>query len=194
MHNLKELNRRGFLRFSAAGAAVAAFSGLGVSLAPVAAKAAELPISKARLTTSICCYCAVGCGMLVWTDPAGKRSVNIEGDPDHPVNKGALCPKGAAVWQLTERAERSTDVLYRAPGSNKWEKKSWDWAIPRIAKKIKDARDASFEKADALGRPLNRTRALANLGSAAIDNEEGWMLQALLRGLGLVYIESHARI
>ncbi len=188
------LKRRSFLRLAAAGTTMAAFGGLGISLAPVAARAAELSIAKAKLTTSICCYCAVGCGLLVWTDPKTKRSINIEGDPDHPVSKGALCPKGGSIWQTTEQAPRVTDVLYRAPGSDKWEKKSWDWAIPRIAKKIKEARDASFEKADAKGRPLNRTQALANLGSASIDNEEGWMLQALLRSLGLVYIESHARI
>ncbi len=188
------LNRRSFLRLTAAGTTLAAFGGLGFSLESVAARAAELPIAKAKLTTSLCCYCAVGCGLLVWTDPETKRSINIEGDPDHPVNKGALCPKGASIWQTTEQAPRATDVLYRAPGSDKWEKKSWDWAIPRIARKIKEARDASFEKADSQGRPLNRTRALANLGSASIDNEDGWMLQAFLRGLGLVYIESHARI
>ena len=188
------LKRRSFLQLAAAGTTMAAFGGLGISLAPVAARAAELSIAKAKLTTSICAYCAVGCGLLVWTDPKTKRSINIEGDPDHPVNRGALCPKGGYTWQTTEQAPRATDVLYRAPGSDKWEKKSWDWAIPRIAKKIKEARDASFEKADSQGRPLNRTRALANLGSASIDNEEGWMLQALLRSLGLVYIESHARI
>ncbi len=188
------VTRRSFLRMAAAGTTIAAFGGLGTSLAPVAARAAELPIAKMRLSTSICCYCAVGCGLLVWTDPDTKRSINIEGDPEHPINRGALCPKGASIWQTTERAPRVTDVLYRAPGSDKWEKKSWDWAIPRIARKIKETRDASFEKADSQGRPLNRTRAMANLGSAAIDNEEGWMLQALLRSLGLVYIESHARI
>lgn len=198
MYSSDKLSRRSFLKRaaagSAAGLAAGAFGGLGISLAPVRARAAELAISKARLTTSICCYCAVGCGLLVWTDPQTKRSINIEGNPDHPISGGTLCPKGSSIWQLTEQSQRVTDVLYRAPGSSSWEKKSWDWALPRIAQKIKETRDASFERADDQGRPLNRTLAMASLGSAALDNEEGWMLQALMRSLGLVYIESHARI
>lgn len=191
------IKRRAFLKASAGGIAglgALAFGGIGLTLAPVRARAEELPISKGILSTSVCCYCAVGCGLLVWTDPNTKRSINIEGNPDHPINGGTLCPKGSSIWQLTEQAERVTDVLYRAPGSDKWEKKSWEWAIPRIAAKIQETRDAGFEKNDDLGRPLNRTRAMASLGSAAIDNEEGWMLQAFMRSLGLLYIESHARI
>lgn len=194
MNKFPSFSRRSFLRLSAAGTALAAFGGLKFSLAPVAARAAELKTSQATLTTSVCCYCAVGCGLLVWTDPATKRSINIEGDPDHPVSRGNLCPKGGSIWQTIEEAERATDVLYRAPGALEWEKVSWDWAISRIAAKVKETRDASFEIQDAEGRPLNRTRAIANLGTAAVDNEEGWMLQAFLRGLGLVYIDSHARI
>lgn len=188
------LKRRGFLRGAAAGTLAGAFGGLGLSLAPLKARAEGLAISKASLTTSVCCFCAVGCGLLVWADPATKRTINIEGNPDHPVNGGTLCPKGASSWQLTEQAKRVTDVLYRAPGSAEWETKSWEWALERIAQKVKQARDASFEKEDSQGRPLNRTRSLVSLGSAALDNEEGWMLQALMRSLGLVYIESHARI
>ncbi len=195
MHMPLPINRRGFLKLSAGGAMAGAFSGLGISLTPVAARAAELSISKAKLTTSICCYCAVACGLLVWTDPQTRRTINIEGNPDHPVNGGSLCPKGSAMWQTTEQSlNRITDVLYRAPGSDKWEKKTWDWALPRIAQRIKETRDASFEAADNKDRPLNRTRAMVSLGSAALDNEEGWMLQALMRSLGLVYIDSHARI
>ncbi len=198
MFSPRTLKRRSFLKATvggaAAGLAAGAFGGLGLSLAPVEAKAAELAISRAKLTTSICCYCAVGCGLLVWTDQKTKRSINIEGNPDHPINGGTLCPKGSSIWQLTEQSERVTEVLYRAPGASEWEKKSWDWALPRIAKKIQETRDASFEMTDAEGRFLHRTQAIASLGSAALDNEEGWMLQALMRSLGLVYIESHARI
>lgn len=198
MHYPNTLNRRSFLKRSVAGAAAGlaagAFSGLGLSLAPTAARAGELDISKAKMSTSVCCFCAVGCGLLVWSDPESKRCINIEGNPDHPVSGGNLCPKGSAVWQLTEQADRVTDVLYRAPGSDKWEKKSWDWAMPRIAERVKKTRDAHFEKADDKGRPLNRCLAMASIGSASLDNEEGWMLQALMRSLGLIYIESHARV
>lgn len=194
MYTPQSLKRRSFLRFTAAATAAGAFGGLGISLAPVAARAETLPISKARLTTSICCFCAVACGLLVWTDENTRRSINIEGNPDHPISGGTLCSKGASTWELTERTERITDVLYRAPGAAAWEKKSWDWALPRIARLVKETRDASFETTDKEGRPLNRTLAMTSLGSAALDNEEGWMLQALMRSLGLVYIESHARI
>lgn len=188
------MNRRKFLKLTAAAAGASAFGGLGFNLALAQARAYELNITKAKTTPSICCYCAVGCGLLVSTDQGTGRCINIEGDPDHPINEGTLCPKGASIWQTVEQSPRVTKVLYRAPGSDKWEEKSWDWALPRIARKVKQVRDASFEMDDAKGQPVRRTRALASVGSAAIDNEEGWLYQAMLRALGLVYLESHARI
>ena len=188
------LKRRDFLKASAGTAAGLAFGGLGCDLAPAVVHAQELKINQAKLTTSVCCYCAVGCGLLVWTDPATGRSINIEGDPDHPTNEGTLCPKGSSIWQTVEQSDRITDVLYRAPFSDKWEKKSWDWAYERIVKRIKETRDASFEEKDGQGRIVNRTRAIASVGSAALDNEEGWLYQAMLRSLGIIYMESHARI
>lgn len=194
MNKFPFITRRSFLRLSAAGAIVAAWGGIKLPLEQAAARAAELNLKQATLSTSICCYCAVGCGLLVWTDPKTKRSINIEGDPEHPVNMGSLCPKGGSIWQMIEQAERDTEVLYRAPGALDWEPVPWDWAISRIAAKIKETRDASFEKEDTQGHHLNRTLAMANLGTAAVDNEEGWMLQAFLRSLGLIYIDSHARI
>lgn len=189
--------RRDFLKISAttaAAGALGAFGGLGFDFGPAQALAAGMKIDKAKESYSICCYCAVGCGILIHADPATGRTLNVEGDPDHPINQGTLCPKGASIWQTTEESPRVTKVLYRAPYSDKWEEKSWDWALPRIAKKIKDTRDASFEEKNEKGQLVRRTQALASIGSAAIDNEEGWLWQAMLRALGLVYIESHARI
>lgn len=188
------MQRRTFLKAMAAGAASSAFTGLGFDLSPTEARADEFKLTGAKITTSICCFCAVGCGILVWTNPRTKRSINIEGNPDHPTNEGTLCPKGSSIWQTTEQSARVTNVLYRAPGSAEWEEKSWDWALPRIARKIKDTRDAAFELNNEKGQRVNRTRAMASLGSAALDNEEGWLYQSMLRALGLVYIESHARI
>ena len=188
------LKRRDFLKAATATATAAAFSGLGFDLTPAEAYAYTLKTADTTVGTSICCYCAVGCGLLVSTNPATGRAVNIEGDPDHPINEGTLCPKGSSIFETTEQSPRVTSVLYRAPYSDKWEEKPWDWALARIARKVKDVRDASFETANAKGQPLNRTTALASVGSAAIDNEEGWLLQAMLRALGLVYIDSHARI
>lgn len=188
------ISRRSFVKLAAVTAGGAAFGGLGFSLAPTVARAEELAIKKAKLNTSVCCFCAVGCGLLVWTDPATGRAINIEGDPDHPTNEGTLCPKGGSIWQTTENKKRLTKVLYRAPGADKWEEKSWAWALPRIARKVKESRDATFELKNEKDQVVNRTRGIASVGSAAIDNEEGWLLQAMHRALGLVYIESHARI
>jgi formate dehydrogenase major subunit len=188
------ITRRDFIKLTTVAAGAAAFGGLGFDLSPAQALAYDLKTARAKATTSICCYCAVGCGLLVHTDPATGRTINIEGDPDHPINEGTLCPKGSSIWQTVEDSPRVTKVLYRAPYSDKWEEKSWDWALPRIAKKLKDVRDATFEPANAKGQAVNRTQGLASVGSAAIDNEEGWLYQTMLRAMGLVYLESHARI
>ncbi|MBF0482398.1 MAG: formate dehydrogenase-N subunit alpha [Desulfovibrionaceae bacterium] len=192
------ITRRHFLKMSAvaAGAATAtpAFGGLGFDLTLVQTKSRELKTAKAKASKSVCCYCAVGCGLIVSTDLASGRCINTEGDPDHPINEGALCPKGASIFEMVEESPRVTTVLYRAPHSDKWEEKSWDWALPRIARKLKDARDASFQKTNVKGQAVNRTLELASVGSAAVDNEEGWLHQAMMRALGLVYIDSHARI
>lgn len=190
----RAFGRRPFLKLSLFGVSAAMLQGLGLSLAPAQARAAEADLSKATLCTSICCFCSVGCGLLVWTDPKTGRTLNIEGNPEHPINGGTLCPKGSSIWQLAEQANRITEVMYRAPGASEWEIKSWDWALPRIAERIRETRDASFETTDAKGRTVNRTQSFTSLGSAALDNEEGWMLQAFMRSLGTPYVESHARI
>jgi len=124
---------------------------------------------------------------------AGKI-VNIEGDPDHPINEGALCAKGAALSQLANNDSRLTTPMYRAPYSSQWQKVSWDWALWTIAKRVKKSRDESFEQKNAKGQVVNRTTAIANVGSSALDNEECWLIQGLMRSLGLVYIEHQARI
>jgi formate dehydrogenase major subunit len=188
------ISRRQFFRLTAIGTGAAALSHLGFDLSPIRAYAYELYTKAAKVTSSVCCYCAVGCGLLVYTDQSTGRAINIEGDPEHPINEGTLCPKGASIWETVESSPRVTTVLYRAPHAEKWEEKSWEWALPRIAAKIKAARDASFELTNVKGQAVNRTQALASVGSAALDNEEGWLLQAMLRALGLVYIDSHARI
>jgi formate dehydrogenase major subunit len=188
------MKRREFLKLSAVGTAATAFGGLGVSLAPTKARAQLLKTSWAKQTTSVCCYCAVGCGLIVHTDTMSQRAINVEGDPDHPVNEGALCAKGASVWALAENDRREKNVLYRAPYSDKWEVKSWDWALTRIARRIKDTRDAAFTEVNAKGQRVNRCDNIASVGSAALDNEECWAYQSFLRSLGLVWIEHQARI
>jgi formate dehydrogenase major subunit len=190
-----DVNRREFIQITGATAAGLAVSGLGFDLGPVKAHAAMLKTKYAKETITICPYCAVGCGAIVHTSKKGDgRVINIEGDPDHVINRGSLCSKGAALAQLSENNNRITDPMYRAPYSNKWEKVSWDWALKQIAKRVKATRDAAFEVKNAKDQVVNRTTAIASVGSAALDNEECWIYQALMRSLGLVYIEHQARI
>ena len=190
-----KVTRRRFIQFSGAAAAGLAASRLGFDLKPVQAHAQMLKIKYAKETTTICCYCAVGCGAIVHTSKKGDgRVINIEGDPDHVINRGALCPKGAAISQLTENENRLTEPMYRAPYSDKWETVSWDWALSKIADRVKETRDADFTVKNDKGELVNRVTNMASLGSAAMDNEECWLYQALMRSLGLVYVEHQARI
>lgn len=188
------LTRRGFLKMSAVGMAASAFGGLGFDLKPAMAHADLMQLRDGKQTTSACCYCAVGCGLIVSTDKKTNRAINVEGDPDHPVNEGSLCAKGASIFQLAENPTRVGKPLYRAPYSDKWEEKSWEWMIETIAKRTKDVRDKTFALTNAKGQVVNRCEGLASIGSAAMDNEECWIYQAFLRALGLTYIEHQARI
>lgn len=186
--------RRDFLKLSAAAGVAAAFGGLGFSLAPAQAEAQQFRLKGMKQSTSICCYCAVGCGLIVHTDPVSGRSVNVEGNPDHPVNEGTRCSKGASIWMLAEKSPRVLKPMYRAPYSDKWEEKSWEWMMDTIARRVKDVRDATFSLKNDKGQMVNRVEGLASVGSAAMDNEECWVYQTFLRALGLVYIEHQARI
>ena len=190
-----DVTRRTFIQFTGATAAGLAVSGLGFDLTPVKAHAQMLKTKYARETTTICPYCAVGCGAIVHTSKRGDgRVINIEGDPDHVINRGSLCSKGASLKQLSENVNRITEPMYRAPGAKKWQQVSWDWTLSEIAKRIQKTRDATFTSKNAQGQVVNRTTDIASVGSAALDNEECWIYQAMLRALGLVYVEHQARI
>jgi len=191
-----DVTRRDFIKITGATAAGLAVSGShGFDLSPVKAHAQMLKTKYAKETTTICCYCAVGCGAIVHTSKKGDgRVINIEGDPDHVINRGALCSKGAALAGLVENENRLLNPMYRAPYATKWQEVTWEWAIDRIARRVKATRDASFTEVNASGQTVNRTTAIASVGSAALDNEECWIYQAMLRSMGLVYIEHQARI
>jgi formate dehydrogenase major subunit len=155
------------------------------------AKASRL--RGAAVTESVCPYCAVGCGQLIYTK-AGKI-IDIEGNPESPINEGTLCPKGANAFQLAVNPHRVTHVLYRAPFSDKWEQKPLDWALDQIAHRIKAARDADFTARNEAGRLLNSVGSIGTLGGATIDNEENYLIKKLFGGgLGVVSIENQARI
>lgn len=184
------VSRREFLKLSGVTAGGLLLPG-GAALA-----ARRFPLHKpVGETPTICCFCGVGCGAIVASGPDGKV-VNVEGDPDHPINQGTLCSKGAALAQLNldPGNRRLKTPLYRAPGSLDWEEKGWDWTIEQIARRIKESRDAHFEEKDGEGRIVNRVRAIASMGGAAHDNEECALITKSMRALGLVFLEHQARI
>ncbi len=186
---MMKLSRRQFIQLGGASSALIA---VGDQRAPSAAIPLSTKAKWAEETATICPYCAVGCGMIVQT--ANGKVVNIEGDPDHPINQGALCSKGSALSQLVNSENRITKPMYRAPYASEWQEVEWDWAMDEIAQRVKQTRDANWIERDADGRLVRRTEAIASVGSAALDNEECSLLVKALRSMGLVYIEHQARI
>ena len=190
-----DLSRRDFLTTSGtafAGTALGGLAGVGASLAPTLAQAPELRIKHAKAIPSVCPYCSVGCGTLIHT--VEGKIVNIEGDPRSPHNEGALCPKGAAIYQLHVNPNRPTKVLHRAPGATEWEVWDLDRAIDRVAALMKKTRDETFVERLENGKLANVTTAIFSLGGATLDNEWNHVQQKLMRGLGIVAIENQARI
>jgi len=181
------LNRRDFIKV------LGATTTVGTLGLPRVARAVSLPdrIKTGKETTTICPYCGVGCGIIVTVN--ADKVVNTEGDPEHPINRGALCSKGAALSRIFENPFRLTRVLYRAPGAVQFVPKPWTWAVREIAKRVKATRDATFQATDG-DRVVNRTTGIACFGGAALDNEEAYLLSKTMRALGLTNIEHQARI
>lgn len=148
--------------------------------------------SADKVVGSVCPYCAVGCGQLVYLKD--EKIIDIEGDPASPVSGGCLCPKGAATFQLVTGSHRVTDVLYRRPFGTKWEKIPLDQAMEMVAQRVKTARDDNWEDKNEDGQPLRRTMKIAHLGGATLDNEENYLIKKLFTGLGIVQVENQARI
>jgi formate dehydrogenase major subunit len=150
-------------------------------------------IRDAHLFHSVCPYCAVGCSQNVYVKDG--KVIDIEGNPDSPINRGKLCPKGAATFQYTVNASRLTQVLYRAPYSDHWEVKSLDWAMEQIAQRVKKSRDETFVERLPDGREVNQTLGIATLGGATLDVEENYVMKKLFNGgLGIVAMDNQARI
>lgn len=150
-------------------------------------------IRDAKVVHSVCPYCAVGCSQNVYVKDGAV--IDIEGDPNSPINHGTLCPKGSATFQYTINSSRLKQILYRAPYSDHWEMKSLDWAMEQIAQRIKKTRDETFVERLPDGREVNHTLGIACLGGATLDNEENYLMKKLLGGgLGIVSIENQARI
>ena len=193
------VTRRDFLKVSVAGAGALTVSGLGfdVALAESTKVKQSLRIAGAKESHSICPYCAVGCSLVAYTRQTsdGKTQLlQIEGDPDSPVNEGRLCPKGATAMQLATSPRRVGSPLYRASGATAWKSVSWDFVLDKIANNMKSSRDATFVATDGNGNTVNRCEGIAFAGGAAFSSEEGYFATKLMRGLGLVHLEQQARV
>ena len=194
---MQELNRRNFIKLGAAGTGVASVTGLGFDLAEAVTVKRELRIAGAKEVHSLCPYCAVGCSLVAYTRQDAKgvtQLLQIEGDPDSPVNEGRLCPKGATAMQLAVSTRRVEKPRYRAPGSDKWQEIGWDDMLDRLALRIKESRDATFVTVDAKGNTVNRCEGVAFAGGAAFSSEEGYLAAKLMRSLGVVHLEQQARV
>ena len=194
-----DMNRRQFLRVSASGLASSSLAALGFSPTAALAETRNFKLARTTETRSTCPYCSVSCGMVMYSlgDKAKnvKSSIiHVEGDPDHPVNRGTLCPKGAGVLDMIQSPNRVRYPQVREPGSNEWKRISWDDALTRIAKHMKADRDANLVKANDKGTTVNRWNTTGFLISSAASNESGYLSVKVARGLGMVALDTQARI
>jgi formate dehydrogenase major subunit len=187
-----KLSRRGFLAASSTTVLGGLLAKLGLDFSPTAAHAEEFKTQHTKESTTICPYCGVGCSLII--SARDHKVINVEGDPDHPVNQGSLCCKGQGVYEVANSPRRFQKVMYRRPKGTEWEEVSWDWAIEKMVDRVKKTRDEYFTEKDSQGRVVNRVHAMAGLGGAALDNEECYLYGKFMRALGLVYIEHQARI
>jgi formate dehydrogenase major subunit len=193
---MADLTRRQFLGVGAAGTGVVGASVLGFDLAHATEVKQKLRIDGATVSRSVCPYCAVGCSLLAYTKKNGDHTelLQLEGDPDSPVNEGTLCPKGATSLELAISKRRTPSPMYRAPGAEEWQQVSWDFALDKLARNIKESRDRTFVSTDADGNLVNRCEGIAFAGGAAFSSEEGYFATKVMRGMGLVHLEQQARV
>jgi formate dehydrogenase major subunit len=166
--------------------------GLGPGAVSPATLRAGSRIAGLKVTESVCPYCAVGCGQVVYT--RGGELIDIEGNPRSPINQGTLCPKGAASRQLVQQPGRLSKVRYRAPGATEWQELELEQAMDMIAERVSAAREAGWQDRDHQGHRVNRTLGFAHLGGATLDNEENYLIKKFFSAMGAVQIENQARI
>src|SRR5258705_1076549 len=193
-----DVSRRTFLKTTIVGGVGA--SAFGFSVARIYAQTQALKIARTTETRSTCPYCSVSCGVIIHTEGDRARNakpfvVHVEGDADHPINQGSLCPKGITLKNNIVNDRRLTKVLYRAPGSDHWEEKSWDFAIDRISRLVKETRDKHLIEKDTKGQTVNALTALGVVGGCTDANENNYlMVKAFRAGMGVIPIEQQARI
>ena len=194
-----DMNRRHFFRVSGAGLEGSSLVAMGFSPATALAEVRQYKLAATTVTRQTCTYCSVGCGLLMYSLGDGVKNakpsvIHVEGDPDHPVNRGTLCPKGAGLLDFIYSPNRLLYPEYRAPGSNEWKRMSWDEALTRIAKLLKDDRDANFQAKTEDGLTVNRWLTTGMLAASASSNEAGYITHKVARSWGLLAFDNQARV
>lgn len=194
-----DVTRRQFVQIAAGGIGATGLAALGFSPTRALAEVRTFKLAHTSETRNTCPYCSVGCGVILYS--LGDRSKNahsaiihIEGDPDHPVNRGTLCPKGAGLLDFVHAPTRLKFPEYRAPGSSEWKRVSWDWAVERIAKLVKEDRDKNIVQKSPAGVTVNRWLSTGFLAASASSNESGYLTVKILRALGMTAIDNQARV
>jgi formate dehydrogenase major subunit len=198
---MMNLTRRGFIKFTGAGLATSSLGALGFGYTGEALAAAVRPfkLAAATETRNTCTYCSVACGILIYSmgdraKNARSNIIHIEGDPDHPVNRGTLCPKGSALLDIVHAPTRLKAPKYRAPGSNEFKEVTWDFALDRIARLMKDDRDKNFIAKNKDGTTVNRWTSTGMLAASASSSETAYATWKVARALGMVVFDNQARV
>jgi formate dehydrogenase major subunit len=194
-----DMSRRQFFRVSGAGLVGSSIAALGFSPTAALAETRNFKLARTTETRNTCPYCSVGCGLIMYSLGDNAKNVvpailHIEGDPDHPVNRGTLCPKGAGLLDFVHSPNRLKFPEVREAGSNEWKRISWDSALDRIAKLLKDDRDANFQRTSADGKIVNRWTTSGMLAASASSNETGYITHKAFRSLGMLVFDNQARV
>jgi formate dehydrogenase major subunit len=194
-----DVTRRQFVQIAAGGLGATGLAALGFSPSRALAEVRTFKLAHTSETRNTCPYCSVGCGVILYSlgdraKNAHTEIIHIEGDPDHPVNRGTLCPKGAGLLDFVHSPSRLRFPEYRAPGSSEWKRVSWDWAVERIAKLVKEDRDKNIVQKNPAGLTVNRWLSTGFLAASASSNESGYLTVKILRALGMTAIDNQARV
>ena len=194
-----DMDRRQFFRVSGAGLVGSSLVALGFSPTAALAETRNFKLARTIETRNTCTYCSVGCGLIMYTLGDGSKNVrgsiiHIEGDPDHPVSRGSLCPKGAGLLDFVHSPNRLRYPEVREPGSKEWKRISWDEALTRVTKLMKEDRDANFQATNAAGQVVNRWTTTGFLAASASSNEAGYITHKVMRSLGTLVFDNQARV
>jgi formate dehydrogenase major subunit len=193
------VTRRQFVKYSAGGLGAASIAALGFSPARALAEVRQFKLAHASETRNTCPYCSVGCGIILYSLGDGaknavKEIIHVEGDADHPVNRGTLCPKGAALLDFVHSPDRLKYPEYRGAGETEFKRVTWDWAVARIARLMKDDRDRNLVQKNDEGVTVNRWPTVAFLAASASSNESGYITNKVIRALGMTALDNQARV